>query len=481
MPDIYEIEGPGGVFEIESDHEPTQSEIAKAVRVHSDASAAREQERLTAEAGPTSGAVGRFAAGAAEMLNPVTLAKSVYQTVRHPIDTASNMIAAQQAQWDKGEVLAGEGRTVEALGHKAAAFLPIVGPIAADIGEQAGQGDVAGALGKTAGLLTPFAADKAFKVRRVSQATRRAPVLEQQAVDQVAQRVLAPGNPAYKGRAQAVAPEVLARKLTGGRDELRLAADEGMAEAATRIDDAVQAQGGLTAPVPAQEVITELQKSIRSLQDSTGKPYSDRAAARIKALEKRVLHVRSLGGKKGTVRYDDLKGLRDESYSIADEARGFEKQGNRVMSDEGWAARETGGGIRAVFARRSPATAAANADYTFWKTLDEILDPAIGRPKVTAPTQGVTGGARTVGAVTGQMFGGKAGAFVGSVVIPWLKERMTDSSWQLADAQSKMRLAAAMRSGDVGTMRSAMTAIAKYGRATTPTGFQTQPAGASQR
>jgi hypothetical protein len=430
---------------------------------------------------PEGSALGRFVGGAAEMLNPITMATGAYQAIRHPVQTGAGAVERMGQEWQKANTAAEEGRPVEAMARAVTGSVPLVGPMIADIGEQAGSGDLAGAAGKVAGLAVPFAVEKAMTARAARRAATQAPILEQQAIDQVAQRVLAPGNPKYRGAAQHAGREILARKLTGGgRDELRQAAVEGMDDAARRVDDAVLKAGGMGAPVPAQDIISGLNQIMTDLKDSKGVALSDAAARRIAALEQRIAHVKSLAGKRGTVLYEDLKKLRDENYRIADEARGYERAGNIDMGHEGWAARETGSVIRDAFARRSPETAAANADYSFFKTLNDILDPALGRPKAQTLPPGVTGGARTTGAVTGMLTGSKAATFVMGVVVPWVKERMMDSSWQLADAHAKMRLAQAMKRGDIGLMKSAMFKIAEFGpKSTSPSGPTTEfaPAG----
>lgn len=423
---------------------------------------------------PEGSAVSRYASGVGEMLNPITMAQGVYQAVRHPIETVTGQVSAMGDQWSKAKDAAAAGRYTEAAARAVTGSVPIAGPLVASIGEQAGEGDLAGAAGKLTGLAVPFAAEKALTARTASRAATKAPLLERAATQQVAERVLAPGNPAFRGRAQKIAPEMMARKMTGGRVELQQAAEEGMADAAARIDEAIQAAGGVGARVPTQEVISDLRQTVADLKDSAGKPLSERAAKRIQAIEQRIYQVKSLGGRTGTVTYEDLRKIRDENYDIAAEARAYERQGNPIKSDEGWAARESGGAIRSTFAKRSPATAAANADYAFFKTLHDVLDPAIGRPKAQAPPAGVTGGARTTGAVAGAMMGSKSAAFVLSVVVPWIKTKMSDASWQLADAQRKMELAQAMKRGDIGRMQSVMVQIGKVGpTATSPSGRQT--------
>lgn len=109
---------------------------------------------------PQSSALGRFASGAGEMLNPITMAKGLYQTVRHPIDTVAAIYQSQGAEFDKAVDAARSGRYSEMVGHGAASFLPVVGPLASSIGEQAGSGDIAGAAGRAVGGALAWQAPK---------------------------------------------------------------------------------------------------------------------------------------------------------------------------------------------------------------------------------------------------------------------------------------------------------------------------------
>ena len=408
----------------------------------------------------------RALSGLWSTINPMGLV----QAAIHPIETAKGLARAQVGEFQK----IGAAPTVYEKGaHLAAGLLPVLGPVAARTGEQMVEtGDIARGVGAGAGLLAPFAADAVIsKVRQVRGATQ-APIVERQATQQVAEKVLGPGNPKYKGRAQAIAPDVLARGMKGGRAELAQAAEEGMASAADQIDTAIAQAGGVSADIPVSGIIGKLQARMTELRDSKGIPLSDAAAGRIKALQQRITQLKAMGGKRGSSVFEDLRKLRDESYRVADEARGYERAGNPAMATEGWAARELGSAVRETFAERSPAHAAANADYTFFKTLNDVLDPTLGRPKSLAPPAGVTGGSRTVGAVVGSFIGPKA-AFVTSVFLPWLKDRMADASWQLMDAQSKMALAQALKRGDVGRMQRVMLAVGKYEpRATSPSESQ---------
>jgi hypothetical protein len=100
----------------------------------------------------------RFGTNLWEMLNPVEMAKGLGQAVAHPVETAKAIGRAHGEQLRKAEEAARQGRYSEMVGHTGAALLPVLGPVAANIGEQIGRGDVAGGLGALTGLVAPVAA-----------------------------------------------------------------------------------------------------------------------------------------------------------------------------------------------------------------------------------------------------------------------------------------------------------------------------------
>lgn len=429
---------------------------------------------------PVSGsALRRFVSGVGSMVNPVTIAKGAYQAVRHPIDTASGLYQAQAEQFDKA---ATAQTPLEKGAYIAAGLLPIAGPIAAGIGEQAASGDVAGAAGKTTGLVAPIAAGGIVRARVGAQARSGVPAtLEREAAQQVSQKVLAPGNVAFKGKAEAIAPEMLKRGMRGSREELAQAAEEGRAAATQQIDDAITAGGGPSAGVLVNPIVGQLQRKVDSLLIN-GEPIQG-AEGRVAALRARIeqLERTSQAQPASTVRppaapirvtsFRDLRRFRDEQYRLAEEARAYRRMGSPQLSDEGYAAAESGSAVRQQFATQSPGLAQANADYTFFKTLGDVLDPAQGRPKTTAPTQGVTGGAATTGAVVGNLVSPKM-AFVLGVVRPWITKMRSEPAWQLADAHTKMQLAAAIRNGEIPLAQKLMVRISEGAVATNPSGSQ---------
>ena len=441
------------------------------------------------------GALRRLLQNAGSVLNPITIAQGAAHAVMNPGDTYNALVDASADQFNKARDAFGEGRFVAGVGHGAAGVLPGMGPAAADTGEQIRSGDIAGGLGALAGVLVPFGAARAVRARVASQARRGVPAtLEREAAQQVSQRVLAPGNVRFKGKAETIAPEILQRGMRGGREVLSEAADEGMLAAGTRIDDAIAAGGGQQSGVVLDPIVARL---LRKIDDLTinGEPIKG-AEGRVAGLRARIDQLERTAKTKPqqsgivpagqappptrALSFEDLRKYRDEQYRLADEARAYERAGNPALSDEGFAARETGSAIRQEFADLSPDLAAANADYTFFKTLGDVLDPAQGRPKVTAPSQGITGGAATSGAVAGSLISPKV-AFALAVVRPWIQRMRSEPAWQLADAHSKMRLADAIRRGDVPTAQKLMVRISQGAVVTSPSEYRSQTRGAGSR
>lgn len=95
----------------------------------------------------------RFIGGVGEALNPLTMAQGIYQTVAHPIDTASALLDAQVDVGAKADEAERAGRGSEAAGYRLASGIPVLGPMIAGLGERAGSGDIAGAAGNLTGAL----------------------------------------------------------------------------------------------------------------------------------------------------------------------------------------------------------------------------------------------------------------------------------------------------------------------------------------
>ncbi len=113
--------------------------------------------------------IGGFLSDAVESLNPLPLIRSIATSQpdpNHPEDAVfgplspfaplvRGAVGAQVGEGKKAYELAKAGRYTEAAGHAGAAVLPLLGPASAAAGEQIASGDVAGGLGKAAGLIAP--------------------------------------------------------------------------------------------------------------------------------------------------------------------------------------------------------------------------------------------------------------------------------------------------------------------------------------
>ncbi len=411
----------------------------------------------------------------------VGLVKGVANVVQHPLDTyfglapiADTAKGLLKAQWDQAVTAAQKAKeathgggvlsATEALGHGLAAILPVLGPAAADVGEHGASGDIAGMAGGAAGLLLPFAAKYGLE-RRAAANPAKADLLRREAEQQVSQRVLAPGNPRYKGTAAAIAPEMLDRKLAGGRLELQQMAEEGMDAAAQKIDAAINDSGGRQAPIPTKPILDALSQKIDELStthSATGEVTPiPTAVGRVENLTKLRDYIKNLGP---DVPFDQIRKIRDDFYNEAAKSGGYERSGNVQLADTAWAAREAGSAIREALAQAMPETAPHNAEYAFWKNLDAVLDPTMGRPKNMTPNQvGVTGGAMTQAAVIASQvpgIGKPIAALVVGKLLPALREAQASPAWQLASATKKMQIAKAIQNGDIGVAKGMLLKIA---------------------
>jgi hypothetical protein len=168
----FEITAPNGkTLEITGDRMPTEAEL------HEIFAKAGVDTKAGGPAPPEGSALGRFASNLGEKLNPVAAVKGVVQAVTHPVDTYHAAVDASAQQFGKAREAYQQGRYSEAVGHGVAGALPVIGPAAADVGEQIGRGDVAGGLGGATGLLAPFAAGPAVSAARGALPARAAAVV----------------------------------------------------------------------------------------------------------------------------------------------------------------------------------------------------------------------------------------------------------------------------------------------------------------
>lgn len=476
---------------------------------------------------PEGSVVGRFASNAGQMLNPMGLVDAI----RHPIQTLENIGAASAEQGRQAAQAFGEGRNWEAAGH-AVGMLPVIGPAAAAAGEQIAAGDVAGGLGKGAGLLAPVAA-----VQGLRAAGKATGVLPKSGREIVADRlakigrekvsdVMAPKVGANKVRfgnmAEAVSPELLKRKSVRGlsREGLHSSVQENLATAEAALDAVADAR--LNARTfPTSPIIADLMAKRRALTaesveasqasrvsstrtspivDAQGKPITvtEHAAKplgrdvepapnapRIAAIDQAIAELKQLGP---VARYKSLRDIRQAwdgpakaVYNPAVTPDFLKAQGSQL------GAADVTGSLREALAKFDPETAKANADYTLFRKADDVLK-ATAEVERTRPRVGRQIMARLTGAVVGGETAGAAGAVGGFVLGPLLESALSAGvTTKLQTARLLSHLSEAIRSGSVGrvqSLRAQLRKVALQGAtvagATNPSGSQSQTTAPAQ-
>mgnify|MGYP001558271183 CR=1 FL=1 len=449
------------------------------------------QPRTQTPPADTPGAVRRFVGGAAEMLNPVTMAQGAYRAARHPIETANAAVDASAQQFWKAADAWQQGRWSEAAGHGAAGAMPFVGPAAATIGEQIGSGDVAGGLGAAAGLLAPIAV-----ARPTARLARRAgPALQQSAERRVVQ-ALGPTKERFKAIAERRAPEILTRRLGGSRETLQATSASKAAAVGTEIDDLLQREGGR--PINPQPVIDALERAKGDFQTTRQVPlaeaiqqglerapgarvsgnmvelpivYEPRAVAQLTSLQ-RVLS--ELGPE---ARVDQIVAIRRAWDKVVSDAGGFQHRAQggvgQPLKDisEAAAKRQATSAIRQLLSDEVPDLAKVNKEFAFWKDLDVVLRQTLQRTQPQGPSligRVREGAGQVAGAVIGGTAGGPVGAGVGAVLTGALGKAahaaFTSPRWRLVSARTRATLAEAIAGGNPERIAAAL------GRASAVTG-----------
>jgi hypothetical protein len=475
-------------------------------------------------------ALGRFASNAGEMLNPVSMVKGLADAARHPIQTVENVVAASADQGRKAWDAAKKGRPTEALG-RTIATVPIVGPAAAAAGEQIASGDIAGGLGKGAGLVAAMGLPTVVRGAKKAVAAlpeRAAKAVETAASSRVAD-VIAPKVGANKARfggmADDVAPTLAKDMANGGapwsREGLHAHVGAKLAQAEQALDAASDAR--LAARTfPTQPLIKALQekrnaltaeavegsRSVPTLHGEGGRPtpagqvrdvqtgrmkpeltaegrpigrdvVPGPNAARVAEIDRAIGELRELGP---VTRYEPIRRIRQAYdgpaktvYSPAVTADFLKVKGGALGSAD------VTGALREALAKWDPETAKANAQYSLYRTADDVLS-ATAEVERTRPKVGRQIMARLTGTVAGGQAGGAAGAVAGYVFAPAVDAALSSGvTTKLKTAALMTRLATAIRKGDVGMVYGVTYELKRLGtraagvlNTTNPSGSQNQ-------
>jgi hypothetical protein len=329
-------------------------------------------------------------------------------------------------------------------------------------------GDATTAAGLTAAL--PVVGSVVGKV---------APKLKAAAGEQVVQ-ALGPTKERFKAMAERIAPSILQRGLGGSREALKAHAEEMLETLGPQIDDAIQQYGARqvgTAPITealeaskngwrvtrqmtAQELARspKLAASAREVRPGVFEADVILDPRPIQQLERLQATVAELGE---NARVDQLVAVRRAWDSVVSAAGGYAHRAPGAIGmplkdqSEAAAKREGTQAIRQLLNAEVPELAALNKEFSFWKSLDDVLDQTLKRtaPQGKSLTRTVMEGAGGVmGAIAGTP-GGAATQVASAVGLAKLSGMASAAfrspRWKLASARMKDDLADAIMSGNV--------------------------------
>lgn len=400
-------------------------------------------------------ASGRVFRSARESMTPTNTAQSVGKGTER---VAELIVPAGVV----GRASRGAAAAVEALlpsGGRVAAVLPTVarmgveGVGGAAMSEAQGGSPVAGAV---LGAAVPVVG------RAVSGMTG---ALRSQASKQVMQ-ALGPTKERFKAVAEKIAPQVLSRGLRGSREELKAKASEMASQVGQQIDDAITDYGQRTASTQPIVDALEASKAPFVVQTANGVvPLDTRALNQIDGLQAVMADI----GDTATVQ--QLVGVRRAWDRIVSQAGGYQQRAAGAigvpLADQSEAAvkREGAKAIRQLLDAEVPELSAINREYSFWKSLDDVLGQTLKRTepqskglgaRIAQSAGGIIGGTAASG---GGILGVIGGAGLGASAARMLERAITSPRWALTSAHLKNNLAEALASGKATRIAGALSRI----------------------
>jgi len=411
------------------------------------------------------GAASRFGSNLIKNILPSTVPSDYVEgplyAAQHPMDSIGLVL---RALWDAHAGQAGKtgeaakrvlseptlsgklGATSETLGHGLATALPLIGPAAANAGEQIASGDIAGGLGAATGILAPSA---------VAASGRLTAPLREMAANKLHTSALAgvekainPARDAAKVQTRRIAPEMLKRRVKAGDlQKLEdLAADKSTA-AGAKVDQALTPHKADT--VDVMGLVDELEKAKATYTGKTttgGTVINDKQ--RVGQIQKLQDTLMEYGN---DISVESMVQLRRNWDEIVNAGKGFTTPKAGVKAGAARAGRQV---LRDELAKTVPDLDKVNKDYSFWQTLEDVTHASnqrkTGQKGNLVST--VAGGAGAVAAELAMPGGGlvKGGlqAAIGAKVFSSLRRFIDSPGYQLWSAVQKERLADALMAGD---------------------------------
>lgn len=423
----------------------------------------------TTQGGGPLDALGRALSGFWEQVNPVTTVQGIAQAVSSPIDTAKGVGQAQGQLYHDAAKAFQEGDYIKGARKGIHYLLPLIGPALDAQSEKAMQGDLAGAVGGTAGITANLAAPElaagAVKVARtIPQAVPsvlRAGA-ERRIVD-VIKPVVGQNKVRFGNKAADVAGQVAKEPglMAWSREGLQTKLTERM-EGVRQQFDTLDASRNPNQVIYSSTIERGLQQKLDRLKVNgvVPKPQQGRADVLIQAIKE----VRQMPP---TMSYQQLREFR-KSYDGPASARynqAITPDYLKVMAESHGAADVTGA-VRDQMAKLDPRMSGPNAEFAWMRSADDVMRAAEETDRVR-PKVGRRLFARWGTTAVGGAAGGTIGAVMGYVIGPLIDDIAAMSpTTKIATARIMTRLADALDAGNPTTAYVALRELAaKTGQA----------------
>jgi hypothetical protein len=445
-------------------------------------------------------ATSRFLGGVWQNVNPWEMAKGVASAVTPevvgkalgvegtgPVNFAKHALQAQVDQAKQAADLYHQGRYSEAIGHGAAAALPLIGPAAAQAGETIGSGDVAGGLGQATGILAPLVVPGAIKAG--AKATQVLPGAVREGVASAAEDAAAsrmesvmspkvgPNKTRFGNKAATVSADIAAEPgldawTRGGLHAKVIAATDQAAADLDAVHDArLKARTFTTQPLIDDLLAKRRELTMQPLQGNKmsslpisvggehattwtvpGGPLGHEVvpapnAARVAVIDNAIHELQQHGPYS---RYDQLRIMR-QAYDGPAKIKYNPSVTQDFLAQSGKAsgAADVTGTLRDYLVKQEPETGPANEHYHMMKSAQDALDAAAETERVR-PGVGRMIMTRLMGVIAGGQAAGLPGAVAGATAAPVVEGILHGGfTTKIQTARALSQVAEALRSGNV--------------------------------
>lgn len=338
-------------------------------------------------------------------------------------------------------------RISSAAGHAAAGMLPLVGPAAANAGEQIGAGDVAGGLGSASGIIagmkTPALMRGAKKV--LSPVGDSTAGFLQRSAEKNIETALHPSTKPNKVLVQRqLAPGLVQRGVVARSLKSLVSRAEGeKANWGDKIDDYIQANGHAPLPGGGSDIVQRIDQEISTKTKGNVTPTVNRPyIGALNEIRQNVIQMAKDNG--GQLTLENIRWLRQQYDRTASAKNAFTlppKEANRIAGvTDGMNI------VRDTISQHFPDLAKLNKEYNFWANTHKVAADSVTRKvgQVGPMTRRV---ASASGAVLGGVVGGPKGAILGAEAANEASKFGRSALWNTTAAQLKGKTANLLRGG----------------------------------